>query len=198
MSRSMSVIIGCFLITMFTVPVVIADASYHEDIGDGLEVDIRPIRLTLANGDKGVFELKVTNTNDVTYYVNVTFRRLKCAGASGAEVKPAYQALGPGSTGTFRVTVTSSAMRGEGGDTSDVRLTIMWSIVDDPDMDGNGSSVGGWDYKYDIVDDFSEQTTWMVIILVFVVLGILAMILVIRMRSRREASRTLGSSGEKD
>ncbi len=54
----------------------------------------------------------------------------------------------------------------------------------------NGSAVGGWDYKYDIVDDFSAQTSWMVIILVFVVLGILALILVFRMRSRREASRT--------
>ncbi len=198
MSRSMSVIIGCFLITMFTVPVVIADASYHEDIGDDLEVDIRPIRLTLANGDKGVFEVKVTNTNDVTYYVKVIFSQLKSAGASGAEVEPAYQAIGPGSTGTFRVTVTSYAMREMGGDISDIRLAIVWSMVDDPNMDENGLAVGGWDYKYDIVDDFSEQTTWMVIILVFVVLGILAMILVFRMRSRREASRAHGSAGEKD
>ena len=194
----MSVIMVCFLITMLTVPVVSADASYHEDIGDGLEVDIRPIRLTLANGDKGVFEVKVTNTNDVTYYVKVIFSRLKSIGASGAEAEPSYQAIGPGSTGTFRVTVTSYAMRGEGGDTSDIRLAIVWSTVDDPDMDENGSAVGGWDYQYDIVDDFSEQTTWMVIILVFVVLGILALILVFRMRSRREASRAHESAGEKD
>ncbi len=194
----MSVIMVCFLITMFTVPMVSAHASYHEDIGDGLEVEIRPIHLTLANGEKGVFEVKVTNTNDVTYYVKVIISQLKSAGASGAEVEPAYQAIGPGSTGTFRVTVTSYAMRGEGGDISDIRLSIGWSTVDDPDMDENGSAVGGWDYKYDIVDDFSAQTSWMVIILVFVVLGILALILVFRMRSRREASRVHASVGEKD
>ena len=198
MSRSMSVIMVCFLITMFTVPMVSAHASYHEDIGDGLEVEIRPLRLTLANGDKGVFEVKVTNTNDVTYYVKVIISRLKSIGASGAEAEPSYQAIGPGSTGTFRVTVTSYAMRGMGGDISDIRLAIVWGTVDDPDMDENGSADGGWDYQYDIVDDFSEQTTWMVIILVFVVLGILALILVFRMRSRREAPRAHESAGEKD
>lgn len=183
---------------MFTVPLVSADASYVEDIGDGLEVDIRPIRLTLANGEKGVFEVKVMNTNDVTYYVKVIYFQIKSAGASGAEVEPSYQGIGPGSAGTYRVTVTSYAMRGEGGDTSDVRLAIVWSTVDDPDMDENGSSEGGWDYTYDIVNDFSGQTFWIVIILVFVVLGILALILVIRMRARREAPRSQEGTGEKD
>ena len=196
--RSLSLILSCLLISMLAIPPASGDASYHEDIGDGLEVDIRPIRLTLANGEEGVFEIKVTNNNDVTYYLMVEIFKIKSAGGSGAEVEPSYQAIGPDSTGTFRVTVTSNAMRGEDGDTSDVRLAISWSIVDDPDMNENGTVEGGWNHTYDIVDDFSGQDTWVMVILAFVVFGIIALILVVRMRAHREAPRSQEGTGEKN
>lgn len=197
MSTSRSLIISCLLVTMFMVPLVGADASYYEDIGDGLEVDISPLRLTLANGEEGVFEIKVRNNNNETYYVLINILRVKSPGGSSARVEPSYQPIGPRSTGTFRVTVTSGATRGQDGDISDIRFHISWSSVDDPDMDENGSAEGGWNHTYDIVDDFSEQTTWVVVILVFGFLGLLVLVLALRRRGRPQAPPSHEGPGEK-
>ena len=195
--RSVSVTLAYMLLCSLLLPQTTADSSYQEEITDGIRAEFSPISLTLPAGEKGTFDIHITNENNVTYYVEIILFFYLMIGCSHAEAEPTYLEIGSGSTSKVQVTVFSNARRGQGDWASDVNIRMYWSTVDDPDMWRNDTAEGEWSHTYDVVDHFVDPRPIAAILLIVVPFAMLIIFAVIYWRARRVDDGPPRELGEK-
>ena len=179
-----------FLVFLILAAIAIMILSSLPTDGEGLDdaIAIRSDRnsLRLEPGEEGWVTLNVSNTANVSLWVQLHFTFVDAPHHSRGTIMPEVFHLAPGESRDVSVEVFSHARLWQDPDYSDFKIHAVWGF--NATLDQRENWEGERKMEFDIVDDFSHQENTLLLITVVLVIIVGGILLLIN-RYRRSPSR---------